>query len=163
MGRFIDGILNYFGDDFEGALDAALQAFRAGFPTFLAHGAMTLGILWLGVIVYSMFSPTRELKLVRENNAAAGVSYAGSTVSIGIPLAFAMASSLNWADIVIWGAVTVLVQLVALQFVNWILPGTHRRIREGEVPSALVLVSVKLCFAFILAAAVAGAPLARIN
>ncbi|MGD2133642.1 MAG: DUF350 domain-containing protein [Maricaulaceae bacterium] len=163
MERFINGVRDYFGNDLEGALDASLHAFRAGFPTFAAHGAMTLVILWVGVVIYSWFSPTREVKLIRENNTAGGIAYAGATTSMAIPLAFAMASSLNWADIVLWGVVTVFVQLIALQFVNWLLPDLPKRIKDGEIAAALALVSVKLCFAFILAAAVAGAPLARIG
>jgi len=144
-----------------GAMDASLQAFVSGFTTFVVHGGITVAILLVALVVYSKLTPYRELDLVKDNNIAAGLTFGGSVLSLAIPLSFAMATSLNWADIVIWGVVTVLVQLFALRLVDLLLPGLPERIKHGEVSAACVLVSMKLAFAFILAAAVAGAPLAR--
>jgi uncharacterized membrane protein YjfL (UPF0719 family) len=73
-----------------------------------------------------------------------------------------MASSLNWADIVIWGVITVFVQLAAMRLVDLLLPDMPRRIKNSELGAASVLVGMRLAFGFILAAAVAGAPLARL-
>lgn len=162
MGSWAEQIREYLGTDARVTLDVALQAFVSGFPTFALHGGITVAILLIGLTVYSLLTPYRELRLVRENNAAAGIGFAGSVLSLVIPLSFAMATSLNWADIVLWGFVTVLVQLFALRVVDIILPDLPRRIRDGEVAAACVLASIKLAFGFILAAAVAGAPLARL-
>jgi len=158
MESWAEKIKSYIGTD---AMDASLQAFVSGFPTFALHGGITVGILLLALLVYSVLTPYRELRLVKDNNIAAGLTFGGSVLSLAIPLSFAMATSLNWADIVIWGVVTVLVQLFALRLVDLLLPGLPGRIRHGDMSAAYVLVSMKLAFAFILAAAVAGAPLAR--
>ncbi len=160
MESWIEQIRAYIGE--RGALDASLNAFANGFATFALHGAITVGILLVGLFVHMALTPYRELKLVRENNSAAGLSLGGAIVSLAVPLSFAMASSLNWADIVIWGVLTVIVQLIALRIVDFILPDLPKRIRNGEVAAASVLVGMKLAFGFILAAAVAGAPLARL-
>jgi putative membrane protein len=160
MQSWIEQIRVYIAE--RGALDASLTGFANGFPTFALHGAITVGILLVGLFIHTLLTPYRELKLVRENNAAAGLSLGGAIVSLAVPLSFAMASSLNWADIVIWGVLTVIVQLIALRVVDFILPDLPRRIRNGEVAAASVLVGMKLAFGFILAAAVAGVPLARI-
>lgn len=162
MEAWIEQVRAYLGQ--QGAIDASLHAFVSGFPTFALHGGMTIAILLAGVWIHDIFfTPFREIPLVRENNAAAGISYAGSIVSIAVPLSFAMATSLNWADILLWGVVTVLVQMIALRLVDHlILRDLSKRIREGEVAAACVLVGVKLAFGCILAAAVAGAPLARL-
>lgn len=159
MENWLDQIQAYIGE--QGALEASLQGFASGFPTFALHGGITLVIMLVGLAIHSWLTPYHELKLVRENNIAAGISLGGAFLSLSIPLAFAMASSLNWADLVLWGVMTVLVQLLALKFVDILLHGMPRRIREGEIAAACVLVSVKLSFGFILAAAVAGVPLAR--
>lgn len=160
MGAWLEQIRAYLAE--RGALDASLHGFAAGFPTFAAHGAMTIAILMAGVWVHDVFTPYREIRLVKEGNVAAGISYFGSVTSLAIPLSFAMATSLNWADILLWGIVTVAVQIIALRFVDIILlRDIARRIQAGEVASACVLVGVKLAFGFVLAAAVAGVPLAR--
>jgi putative membrane protein len=160
MESWIEQIKTYISE--RGALDASLTGFANGFATFAMHGAITVGILLVGLFIHTALTPYRELKLVRENNAAAGLSLAGATVSMAVPLAFAMASSLNWADILIWGVLTVIVQLIALRIVDFLLPDLPRRIKNGEVAAASVLVGMKLAFGFILAAAVAGVPLARL-
>lgn len=160
MENWLDQVQQYIGR--REALDASLQSFAAGFPTFALHGGMTVAIMLVGLAIHSWLTPYRELKLVRENNVAAGISLGGAFLSLAIPLASAMGSSLNWADLLLWGVVTLLVQLFALRFVDILLPAMPRRIREGEISAALVLVSVKLSFGIILAAAVAGGPLARI-
>lgn len=162
MGSWLEQIRDYLSGRTSGALDASLQSFVSGFPTFALHGAITIAILLIALTIYSVLTPYRELKLVREKNAAAGLGFAGSVLSLAIPLSFAMATSLNWADIVLWGLVTVLVQLFALRVVDILLPDLPKRISNGEVAAACVLVSIKLAFGFVLAAAVAGAPLARL-
>ncbi|MCG8442065.1 MAG: DUF350 domain-containing protein [Caulobacterales bacterium] len=143
-------------------MQAAIQSFVAGFATFALHGGVTLAILVIAAWLYGAITPHRELKLIREGNTAAAISYGGAIAALAIPLAFCMATSLNWADIVVWGAVTVLFQLFNLRVVDVILHQLPRRIREGEVAAATMLVSVKLAVSFILAAAVTGAPLARL-
>lgn len=161
MGDWIEQVRAYIGTDARGALDASLHAFASGFPTFALHGGITIAILLAGLTVHNLLTPYRELRLVRENNAAAGLSLGGAIISLAIPLSFAMATSLNWADIVLWGVLTVLVQLFALRVVDFLLPDLPRRIKNGEMAAACVLVGMKLAFGFVLAAAVAGAPLAR--
>ena len=161
MGNWLQQIRDYIGEDAGGAMDASLHGFANGFPVFALHGAITVAILLVGLTVHNLLTPYKELRLVRQNNAAAGLSLGGAIVSLAIPLSFAMASSLNWADIVLWGVLTVLVQLFALRVVDVLLPDLPRRIRDGEMAAATVLVGMKLAFGFILAAAVAGVPLAR--
>ncbi len=51
--------------------------------------------------------------------------------------------------------------LFVLRVVDLFLSNVPKRIANGEVASAVLLVSVKLAVAFVLAAAAAGAPLAR--
>ena len=59
-------------------------------------------------------------------------------------------------EIGIWGASTVVVQLLVFRVVDMILRGLPQRIQEGEISAAALLVGAKLATALILAAAVAG-------
>ena len=59
-------------------------------------------------------------------------------------------------EIGIWGASTVVVQLLIFRIVDMILRGLPQRIQEGEISAAALLVGAKLATALILAAAVAG-------
>ena len=135
---------------------AEVQAFATGFPTTLAHLGVTLALLVAGAILYALFTPWREIALIREGNAAAAVAFSGVLVGLAIPLAVSLSASTSLKDIVLWGVATVVLQLLAFRIVDHLLTGLPQRIREGEISAAVLLVGAKLSTALILAAALTG-------
>ena len=133
-----------------------IQAFATGFPITLLHAGMTVLILFLGRALYILLTPHREIALIREGNSAAAISLAGVMVGLAIPLAVSLTASTSLIEIGIWGASTVVVQLLIFRVVDMILRGLPQRIQEGEMSAAALLVGAKLATALILAAAVAG-------
>ncbi len=113
-------------------------------------------ILLLGTVLYALMTPHREVKLIREGNAAAALSLGGVMVGLAIPLAVSLRASTSPIDIAIWGAATTIVQLFVFRITDMILKGLPQRIQEGEVAAAALLVGAKIATALILAAAVAG-------
>ena len=67
-----------------------------------------------------------------------------------------MANSVNVYDIVIWGLVTLVIQLVTFWIIDLWLRDLSRKIEDGQVGTAILLVSVKLAVASINAAAISG-------
>ena len=133
-----------------------VQAFATGFPTTVAHLAVTLGLLGAGAVIYALLTPWKEIALIREGNAAASVAFAGVLVGLAVPLAVSLSVSTSVRDIVIWGVATVVLQLLAFRIVDLVLTGLPQRIQDGEVAAAVLLVSAKLATALILAAALTG-------
>ena len=133
-----------------------VQAFATGFPTTVAHLAVTLALLVAGAVIYALLTPWKEIALIREGNAAASVAFAGVLVGLAIPLAVSLSVSTSVRDIVIWGVATVVLQLLAFRIVDLLLTGLPQRIREGEVSASVLLVGAKLATAVILAAALTG-------
>ena len=107
-------------------MDAVIQSLIAGFPIFMLHSSVTLAMLALGVAVYVMITPYPEFRLVRDGNLAAAISLSGAIVGIALPLAFCLAASVSLFDIVIWGSVTVVLQLVAYKVID-----------ESSIPQSL--------------------------
>ena len=137
-------------------MDAAIQSFLAGIPFLLSHFGVTVLMLVIGVFIYMWITSHDERALIREGNTAAAISLAGAILGLAIPLAFCMASSVNVYDIVIWGIVTLVIQLATFWIIDIWLRDLSRRIEEGQVGTAILLVSVKLAVASINAAAVSG-------
>jgi putative membrane protein len=133
-----------------------LDAWASGFPVTLLHVSVALVMLVGGAAIYALVTPHRELQLIREGNSAAALSFGGVLVGIALPLAFALAASTSVLEIVLWGATTIVVQLALFWVVDLLLRGLPKRIREGEVAAAALLVGAKLAVAAILAAAVSG-------
>ena len=137
-------------------MEPVIQSFLAGFPLLLLHFAITLGMLGIGVTIYLFVTPYRELDLIRNGNTAAAVSISGAIIGMAIPLAICMATSVNIWDIVIWGIVTLLIQILAYRIGDVLLKDAPTRIENGEMGAAILIVGIKLAISFINAAAVAG-------
>ena len=137
-------------------MDAAIQSFLAGIPFLLSHFGVTVLMLVIGVFIYMWITSHDERALIREGNTAAAISLAGAILGLAIPLAFCMARSVNVYDIVIWGIVTLVIQLATFWIIDIWLRDLSKRIEEGQVGTAILLVSVKLAVASINAAAVSG-------
>ncbi|WP_411287167.1 DUF350 domain-containing protein [Phenylobacterium sp.] len=133
-----------------------IQAFATGFPITLLHAAVTVLILLAAAALYILLTPHKEITLIREGNTAAALSLGGVLVGLSLPLAVSLKASTTLVEIGLWGAATVVVQLLIFRLVDLMLRGLPRRIQEGEMSAATMLVGAKLATAVIISAAVAG-------
>jgi len=137
-------------------MTALWQALDSGLPILLLHFVTTLTLLALGIAGYVWLTPFRERELIQNGNAAAGLALGGALVSLAIPLAATLASSALWLDIVLWGSVAVLLQLLALTVFAWWVRGLRAAIEAGNVAVAALLVGVQWAVALLNAGAMAG-------
>ena len=133
-----------------------VQAFATGFPVTLLHAGVTLAMLVLGAVVYSLLTPYKEVQLIREGNSAAAISLGGVVIGLAAPLAVSLSASPSVLEIVIWGVASTAVQLLVFRITDLFLAGLPARIEEGETAAAALLTAARLASALILAAAVAG-------
>jgi putative membrane protein len=136
-------------------LNAPLNAFVAGFPDFIIQFAVALGLFIVSLFIYTVMTPHKELALIRAGNPSASLAYGGVIVGLAIPLGSCLAHSFGLFDLLIWGVVTLLIQLLAFRFADIFLRGLPRRIAEGDVAAAVFLMSIKIGLALIMAGAVA--------
>ncbi|HSB62346.1 MAG TPA: DUF350 domain-containing protein [Vicinamibacteria bacterium] len=127
-----------------------------GLPVFTLHSATGLGILIGGILVYTRITPHDELALIRAGNVAAALSLGGAMLGLALPISFALATSVSVWDLLFWGVVGLVFQLVAFRVVDLVLHGLSHRIEAGELGPAILLVCFKLATACINAAAIAG-------
>ena len=135
---------------------AAWNSVVAGLPVLLLQLGVTTGLFVLGLGIYVWVTPYREIELIRAGNPAAAVTLAGEMLALGIPLAAMMAHSVNIPDILLWGIVAIVLQLIAFGAVAILIPGLAAAIRRGEVASALVLASGQVVAGILNAAAMSG-------
>ena len=135
---------------------AAWNSVVAGLPVLIVHLALTTAIFVAGLVVYIWVTPYRELALVREGNAAAGIALAGMMLALVIPLAATMANSVSTPDILLWGSIAVVLQLIAFAAVTILLRRLPAAIERGEIASALVLAAAQISCGLLNAAAMSG-------
>lgn len=132
------------------------QTVLVGFPVLIYHLSLTIGLFVIGLLVYVKVTPHHEFKLVRDGNQAAGVSLSGVVIGLALPLAVSMAASINEFDILFWGGVIVVLQLIVFVAAHLVLRDISQRIENGEMASAWVLFSFNIALALFVSAAIAG-------
>jgi putative membrane protein len=133
-----------------------VQAFTNAILIALAHGAISLALLAAGGVLYAFLTPHKEINQIRDGNAAAALSFGGVLVALALPLALSLTASASALEILLWGIMTVVVQLLVFRLIDMLFAGLPQRVAEGEISAAALLVSAKLASAMVLAAAVAG-------
>ncbi len=137
-------------------MDTIVETLSTGLPVLLIQLAVTLGLLGLGAAIYTAVTPFQEFQLVRAGNVAAGIALAGTVVALAIPLGATLATSLVTLDILVWGLVALIVQLLTFLFASRLIPGLRGMIEADNPAAACVLVGVQLAVALLNAGAMAG-------
>jgi len=135
---------------------AAWNSVLAGLPVLLAQLAATTGIFIVGLIIYFSLTPYRELKLIRQNNVAAAIVVVGEMLALAVPLGAMLAHSVSVPDILLWGVVAIILQLIAAAAVALVLRQLPAAIERGDVAPALVLAAAQLSAGILNAAAMSG-------
>ena len=133
-----------------------IEALGSGLPQLLGQGLVTLLLLALGLLAYTLVTPFRERALIAQGNVAAGVTMAGAVVSLAIPLAATLATSQAILDVVVWGVVAVVLQLIAFLVVALLFKDFRHMIEGGNLAAACALAGVQLAVALLNAGAMAG-------
>jgi putative membrane protein len=98
-----------------------LAYFTSALPHFLAYfgSAVLLAVAFLAL--YSMATPHKEFALIREGNAAAATQLTGTFLGFAVPVAVVIGHSVDIPDMLMWGAVAAVVQLVVFVVISRLL------------------------------------------
>mgnify|MGYP003624966565 CR=1 FL=1 len=123
-----------------------------GLPWFLAYLATAAGFTLVYLVVYMWVTPHPEIKLIRENNLAAALAFAGSLIGFSLPLANTIASADSLIDCAIWSLIALVVQILIYYAARLPMPKISERIEKGEMASGVWLGSASLAGGLINAA-----------
>jgi putative membrane protein len=132
----------------------SISSFVAGFPHFIIQLGAALGLFIVSLFVYVILTPHKELALIRAGNPSAALAFGGVVVGLAIPLGACLTYALGLMDVLLWGTITLLIQILAFRFTDIFLRHLPRRIAEGDVAAAVFLMSVKIGLALIIAGAI---------
>jgi putative membrane protein len=136
---------------------AILDALGVGLPMLLLQFLLVLALLVAGIFIYMAVTPFHERELVREANPAAATVLGGAVVALAIPLAALLATTGALLDILVWGVVALLLQLLTLVVMLHLLRWMRAMIEAGQVAAAIPLVAAQLSIALLNAAAMVPA------
>ena len=129
-----------------------LTHFMTALPSFFAYFGVAIAMIAVFLLVYVNVTPYAEGTLIREGNVAAAISLSGSLFGFVMPVANAIAHSESLADLMAWGAVAGVVQILAYLAARHAFPKMNGDIPAGKVAPAIFLAVLSMSVGLVSAA-----------
>ncbi len=121
-------------------------------PSFFLFFAVAVALSAAYLAAYTISTTHNEFDLIRQNNVAAALSLGMSLTGFALPLASAIVNARTVVDLLVYGCVAILVQIIVYWLVRIMLPNLSQRIAQGEVAAALFLGAASLAGGVVTAA-----------
>jgi putative membrane protein len=118
--------------------------YLATLPNFLLYFVASIALTTLFLLIYTRVTPYREWALIRAGNNAAAISLSGAAFGFILPLASTIVHSVSWLDMVVWGAVAMIIQLATYMVARLLKPEMNAAIAEGRTAPAVSLAAMSV-------------------
>jgi putative membrane protein len=123
---------------------ASLYPSLLGLPNFFIYAAIGSLLLFVFAVIYIRITGHDEMALIREGNASAALALGGSLIGFSMPLSKAIAQASSVPDCIVWGGVSLLVQLLAYGAARLVMPGLSDNIKRNMLAAAILLASIAI-------------------
>jgi putative membrane protein len=119
---------------------------------FVEYLGTSVVLLLLFVYVYARATPYKEFALIAHDNIAVAITFAGAVIGFTIPMVAAIFYTHSLIEMIVWAAITCLVQLAVLLT----LRSQAKRIEEGHVGSAIVVATFSVAIGLLNAVSISN-------
>jgi putative membrane protein len=123
-----------------------------GLPDFLLFFSVAMALAGSYLVIYTLSTTHNEFELIRRNNVAAALSLGLSLTGFALPLSSAIVNAKSIVDLMVYGVVAIIIQVMVYWLVRLVLPNLSQRIQNNEVASALFLGAASLAAGVVTAA-----------
>ena len=123
------------------------------FLNYFSYAGLGFLLLLIGFALFELSTKTKELKLIAEGNVAAALVISGKLLGLAFVIGSAIANSINLLDMIIWGAVGIISQIV-LYFVLELITirfSIKDAIEKNNTAVGTVLLLISLSVGWVLA------------
>jgi putative membrane protein len=114
--------------------------------TFLAICA----VLWLvGVVLYTVITPVREMKLISQGNRSAAITSAATAIAIAAVIAASAATTTDVNALLRMGGLAVVSQLIAFILIALLLPSFRAGINADKLSYGIFMGGISLSIALL--------------
>ncbi len=116
-----------------------LGEFLASLAEFFILFGVAVALTLLFVVIYSRVTKHDELALIKKNSTAATIAFSGSLIGFALPLASTMINSVTVVELLLWGVVALIVQVLVYLLIRLPMPRISERIEADEVAAGIWL------------------------
>ena len=121
-----------------------LPTYLAGLPAFLSYFVVAVALTVVFCVGYTWLTPHHEWTLIRQGVPAASLAFSGSLLGFVLPLASAIAHSVNLLDCLLWGGIALLVQWLVFLALRVLLRELPQRISNNDMAAATLVAVMSL-------------------
>lgn len=114
-------------------------------PNFIAWLLTGVALTIAFAAAYMLITPQREMTLIREGNVSAAISLGGALLGFVLPIASAISHGIDIRDLITWGIVALVVQLLAYASLRMMIRELPRAIEENKVSIAVFSATISIC------------------
>lgn len=120
-------------------MNSTLLESLSGLYDFCTYFGAALGFVLLFCLIYCTMTPYSELKLIKDGNTSAAISFGGALLGFVLPLYSAITHSVGFIDMLIWAMIAMLVQFATFGSVRLIFRSLVRDIENNHTAAATLL------------------------
>jgi putative membrane protein len=120
--------------------------------SFSLYFGAALIALAIFLSLYMAVTPHNEAALIRKGNTAGAISLMGALIGFTLPLAAVIEYSVSLADMAVWSAIAIAVQLAVYLVVNFLLRAISRQIEDGNLAAGITLAGASVAIGVLNAA-----------
>jgi len=128
----------------------------ASLPLYLMFLGTAVGLLAAALTIYVLITPHHEIKLIREGNAAAALSLGGTAIGMATVLFSTASSTFDVVELLIWGGIGLIGQLVVFGLVSVLIPGLSKGLTEGRMAYGILLGTLSIAMGILNAGALSS-------
>ena len=113
--------------------------FWVNLSEFLIFFIVAVALTILFVVIYTRVTKHNELALIKQNSTAASVAFSGSLIGFALPLASTIINSVTIVEMVLWGLIALVVQVLVYLLIRLPMPRISERIEANEVAAGIWL------------------------
>ena len=91
------------------------------------------------IVIYTLCTPTNEIKLIRQGNLTAAFELGGALIGFTLPLAVLISNASGLLDLVAWSGVALVLQLFVFYMMTLLLGHVGRRITDDQAATGVLL------------------------
>lgn len=88
---------------------------------FLSYVGTSFVLLIIGLIIFELTTKVKEWKLISERNETAAYVLGGKTFGLALVLGSSIANSINLIDMIKWGSIGIVTQIILFYLVQLIM------------------------------------------
>ena len=120
---------------------------------FLLYLAISIGLLFVGLILMEVTTKVKEFSLMANGNKAASYVLGGRLLGLAIVLYSTAANSISLMDMAVWGGIGIVAQIVVFYLAEWLTPrfNVSQSIEEDNQAVGLFLMILSVSIGIVIA------------